>query len=380
MASIRRLPSGKWQAQFRPIPGGKQVTKTSDRKATVQRWLDEQTAALVTGTYADPRAGRESLRTFYGVWAARQIWQPGTVRAMELAILSAPFVDQPLRSITRVHVEQWVKAMQTKPRDDGSRGLAPQTIRTRVMNVRSVMRAAVAERKIGSDPTLGVRLPALRKAEHAMQIPSSEQVRGWLDAISPEYAALIALCAFGGLRLGEAAALQVGDVDFLKRTVHVARQVQRVQRSGIEIKPPKYGSERSVAAADGLLAILGRHVALRGLQGLAAAWLFPGENGKPAHQNTIAHHWYRAQRSSGHTGYHLHSLRHFYASGLIAAGCDISTVQHALGHSSPTVTLGIYTHLWPKAEDRTRSAAQALVAAVLAPADESVTNARTAPA
>lgn len=30
----------------------------------------------------------------------------------------------------------------------------------------------------------------------------------------------------------------------------------------------------------------------------------------------------------------LHDLRHFFASGLIADGCDVVTVQDALGHSS----------------------------------------------
>ena len=44
----------------------------------------------------------------------------------------------------------------------------------------------------------------------------------------------------------------------------------------------------------------------------------------------------------------LHDLRHFYASGLIAAGCDVVTVQHALGHSPPTITLNTYVHLWPQ--------------------------------
>ncbi|MGO8941240.1 MAG: tyrosine-type recombinase/integrase [Mycobacterium sp.] len=53
----------------------------------------------------------------------------------------------------------------------------------------------------------------------------------------------------------------------------------------------------------------------------------------------------------------MHDLRHFYASGLIAAGCDVVTVQRALGHSSPSVTLDTYSHLWPDANDRTRKAA-----------------------
>ena len=51
----------------------------------------------------------------------------------------------------------------------------------------------------------------------------------------------------------------------------------------------------------------------------------------------------------------LHSLRHFYASGLIAAGCDVVpvqthlsgdlTVQPALGNAKVTTTLNNYAHL-----------------------------------
>jgi hypothetical protein len=66
----------------------------------------------------------------------------------------------------------------------------------------------------------------------------------------------------------------------------------------------------------------------------------------------------------------LHDLRHFHASGLIAAGCDVVTVQRALGHSSATITLTAHSHLWPTAEDRTRAATAGLVAAATrAPAD-----------
>ena len=49
--------------------------------------------------------------------------------------------------------------------------------------------------------------------------------------------------------------------------------------------------------------------------------------------------------------------------GLIAAGCDVVTVQRALGHAKATTTLNTYAHLWPTAEDRTRKAASGLFAA-----------------
>lgn len=61
----------------------------------------------------------------------------------------------------------------------------------------------------------------------------------------------------------------------------------------------------------------------------------------------------------------LHELRHYFASGLIAVGCDVVTVQRAMGHACATTTLNTYAHLWPSAEDKTRAAASGMAQAVL---------------
>ena len=68
----------------------------------------------------------------------------------------------------------------------------------------------------------------------------------------------------------------------------------------------------------------------------------------------------------------LHNLRHFYASGLIASGCDVVTVQRTLGHAKATTTLATYSHLWPSAEDRTRAGAASMMSDVLENSAESV--------
>ncbi len=46
------------------------------------------------------------------------------------------------------------------------------------------------------------------------------------------------------------------------------------------------------------------------------------------------------------------------------------TVQRSLGHSKATTTLNTYAHLWPTAEDRTRKAAESIIAASLGRPDE----------
>ena len=93
-----------------------------------------------------------------------------------------------------------------------------------------------------------------------------------------------------------------------------------------------------------------------------AKWLFTGEAEEPPQPNTVHHRWRTLRKRAGvDESTRLHDMRHFYASGLIAAGCDVVTEQRALGHASATTTLNTYSHLWPTAEDRTRNAAEGLV-------------------
>jgi integrase len=88
--------------------------------------------------------------------------------------------------------------------------------------------------------------------------------------------------------------------------------------------------------------------------------------------NMVAHWWRNTLKAAGLSGIKLHDLRHFYASGLIAQGCDVVTVQRSLGHANATTTLNTYSHLWPTAEDRTRKAAGAMMSAALGDSADSV--------
>jgi integrase len=352
MASIRRRSDGTWRARYRD-DAGKEHARHFARKVDGQNWLDEIIAARKTGQYVDPNAGRVTFKNFYAEWSQRQVWESGTVLSMNLSAGSVTFGDLPLNRVRKSHIEAWVKAMKVKP-------LAPGTIKTRFTNVRSVFRAAVGDRKIAVDPCVGVTLPARRRAEAAMVLPTPQQVGALIEAADADFAPFIALAAFAGLRLGEAAAVQVGDVKFLKRELRVERQVQRAYGGEIEIRAPKYGSERTVYLPDGLLGMLADLIARRGIAGIA--WLFTGAGDNPPHQNTVGHRWRLTCKRAGIAGFTLHDLRHFYASGLIASGCDVVTVQRAMGHAKATTTLNTYAHLWPTAEDRTRAAAADLMA------------------
>lgn len=350
----------RWRARYRDEAGVEDV-RLFDRKADAQEWVAGKVADGAAGRGIPSRAGRVTFAVWFADWSARQVWVEGTFVAAQQAADSVPFSSVLMRDIRRSHVEAWVKAM-TKPAESRREGLAPSTIRTRFNYVHSAFLAAVNDRVVGIDPTKGVRLPRVRRAEAAMAIPTPGQVASAVEAASPEFRAFVQVCAFAGLRLGEAAGLRLSDVDFPRRTLTVARQVQGTNASNATIVDPKQGSERVIPIPLDLTKAISEHVRRVGVWG-DQEYLFGV--GELLYRGTAGHQWRRLRaKVPGLEVFTLHDLRHFYASGLIAAGCDVVTVQRALGHRSPAITLGVYSHLWPTAEDKTRTAAADLMKAV----------------
>lgn len=352
MASVKQLENGRYQARFRD-EARREHARNFRLKRDAQRWLDEQTAAIVSGQWADPRAGKITLANYFQDWSVRQLWASGTLETAQLTINSVSFKDMPIRSVRRSHIETWIKEMQTG--SGGRKPFAASTIAVRFNHLHHVFRAAVADRIIPVDPAENVRVPRRRRVEKSMQIPTVDEVRAAMGAAEAFFRPAIALAAFAGLRRGELAGLQLGDVDFLRRIVSVNRQVQRGAGGRGDVRPPKHGSERDVYVPEDLVTLLST------VTPYAGGWLLPGKDGPPG-PHMLDNWWSAAVKAAGITrAIRLHDLRHFYASGLIAAGCDVVTVQRAMGHTSATTTLTIYSHLWPTAEDRTRTAAAGLM-------------------
>ena len=363
MANTQKRPDGRWRARYRDS-AGREHARHFSRKIDAQRWLDEVTASVVTGRYVDPKAGKITFAQWFEQWAAAQVWATGTKLKAEQALAAATYRDAPIRTILPSQIQAWVKGLSAR--------LAPATVKVYFNIVSSAFRAAVTDKVIAENPCVGAKLPRERRREAAMTIPTPEQLGKALKVAPDWFAPFISVCAFAGLRLGEAAGLQLRDVDFLRRTISVSRQIQGSTKAEAEVVPPKHGSERVVYVADELIQDLAQHVQKVGVFG-KEQWLF-GYGGAYFNRNSAADRWKQVREASGIGTFTLHDLRHFYASGLIADGCDVVTVQRALGHAAPSITLNIYSHLWPTAEDKTRTAGSRLIAAVLG---DSADSART---
>lgn len=147
-----------------------------------------------------------------------------------------------------------------------------------------------------------------------------------------------------GCRAGEVCGLQWQDIDFKTGTVYIRHNLQII-KEGYYITSPKSNKNRTLYLPQS-------SKALAMLKALQEDKAYKGTNQFVFHTRTGVHltcscinaRFKRLSETSGVPDIHCHKFRHTMASMAIQAGVDIVTVSKLLGHSSPTITAGIYLH------------------------------------
>lgn len=223
MSSIKRREDGKYRARYRDS-SGREHARHFGRKVDAQRWLDEVTASVVRGDYVDPRAGKVTLAAYAAGWRQTLVARPATLsivdNALQLHILPR-LGSRPMVSLRRSDVQGLVKALCDR--------LSPGSVRNVYDTLSRVLSAAVHDRVIAHSPCVRIVLPAPQNSE--VVPPEAADVAALAAAVPGRYRALVVLFAGTGLRIGEALGLEVGDVDFLRRTVRVEASGCRTARS-----------------------------------------------------------------------------------------------------------------------------------------------------
>jgi integrase len=346
--SIDKRPDGRWRARWREYPGGPQKARHFTRKVDAERHLAETKVALARGSYLTADQLRVTLGQYVSTHLGRQVWRERTMDLARVALdrAEAHFgTDRPLTAIRRGDVEGFVVKL--------SADVAPSTARVVFQHFRTLMRSALADGIIVLDPTIKIRLPQLPANE--LVIPTTEQVHALIAGAPEDFAAAIVLGAYVGLRAGEAQGLFVDDIDFLRRTVNVRRQLDGRSTKMVLVEPKTRASTRSVPVPQPVLEVLAEHVRV---QGRGRDGVLLHRDGEYLSDNQFNWSWRTAQKGAGLPAGSLrfHWLRHSFASALISAGCSVKAVADAMGHQNPTITLRTYASLWPGDEDRIRGA------------------------
>ena len=80
--------------------------------------------------------------------------------------------------------------------------------------------------------------------------------------------------------------------------------------------------------------------------------IFTNDEGAPIHPDALSSWFGDFTRRNGFTEIHVHSLRHSYASLLIAEGTPLVVVSRRLGHAQVSTTANIYAHVIASADEK----------------------------
>ena len=182
------------------------------------------------------------------------------------------------------------------------------------------------------------------------EVLTAGQVDELAAAIGDRYSALIFLLAYGGLRLGEAVALERSKVDVRRGRVLIDRSASEVE-GRLTFGPTKTrGSTRTITLPRFVVDHLSQHMERYPTE---TGLLFSAPDGGPLRPNNFRRRVYGPALERADLPHQsIHALRHVCASQLAAAGGNAVEIAARLGHSNAGITQRVYVHLLATRDER----------------------------
>ncbi|MEO6086063.1 MAG: tyrosine-type recombinase/integrase [Umezawaea sp.] len=361
----------RWRVSFVNPETGLPATQAFDRFTDATTFENNIKADISRGQFVDPVVGRQLVRDYAEAWRLDQLHSPRTRENVENCVrlhINPVLGHLAMAAVRSSHIKRWV--------NDRREVLSASTLRVQYVSVLAPMfKQAVIDRVIGFSPCTGVRLPEVEDVEYF--IPPVQKIYD-LAAALPDRLRPVPLIAAGmGWRGGEIFGAELNDatdrtaLDFLARVGRVRQQINKVGGEPPYLDTPKTGmSVRTNDLPDVVAEAVSEHIRLfppkeievvdksdpRAVVVRKVRLLFTSGWDLPMYGAKWASVWPDAVKKVGlPQGFGLHGLRHFFATALIYGGASVKTVQVAMGHSKPSITLDRYTSYWPDAMDSGRS-------------------------
>ena len=247
------------------------------------------------------------------------------------------------------------------------KGLSPNTVRRHHDLLSSALRMAVKQEVLSRCPTDRVEPPRVVPFEAKFYGP--EDLRRlcllsegtWLEVV-------VKLAAGLGLRREEICGLRWPNVDFNQRVVQIKEARTAAGASIIQKTTKTRSSTRTLYLSDSLYNLLLREqqrqqqeCILSGRDWDGTGMVLLDRHGEPYPPNAVSLAFTRFIRRNNMPKITLHGLRHTFATVASAQGAPLFDIGKALGHSTPSTTGRIYTHLL----DQTHARVLDQVAAVM---------------
>jgi len=295
-----------------------------------------------TGRYIDPSRARVTVADWTATWlASRSDLRPSTLDRVNGAIRNhiVPELGPiALGDLERLRIQQWAGGLSTTQ--------GPASVRKIVNVLSGALQLAVDDGRLPANPAQRLKLPKISKSQK--RFLSHDQVAALAKSVEVHsggngYGLLVLVLAYGGLRWGELAGLQVRDFDSATGRLHIRTTMVEVNGYFKESSPKDY-EERFIPVPASIAEQLAIHVAGKKM----TDHVFVGARGGGVLRNRVFRRgWFdTAAIEIGVPGLTPHELRHTCASLAVSAGANVKALQRMLGHASAKETLDTYSDLF----------------------------------
>lgn len=321
MATInarKRKRGTVYRAMWRD-PDGQQRSMTLKTRAEAERFVKGLEADLDRGRYEDPQTGSETLEAWSERVMAGLVVKPKTRESYESLLklhINPALGHKKLRNLKRVDVQEWVTSL------DLSAARAGQAYRV----LARILQEAVVNDLIAKNPAKGVSLPKVRNKQVTPLTPA--QLRE-LAAECGHYELFVLWLGVMGTRFSETTALTY----------------EQFENGAVVIDRSDDGGDGTTKSHQ--IRRLPVPQFLRDQIGTGEGRVFLSSRGKVIHNSNFISRTFRPACTKLGLDITPHDLRHTCASALISQGASVTLVQRWLGHADATMTLQVYSHLFP---------------------------------
>lgn len=288
----------------------------------------------------------------------------GKVSGVSSSTVSAAYKGE---TISLKSAEKIAEALNVKTSDifsikKNATPLSATTVRAYHRLISSMLSKAVKWGYISHNPAANAELPKLETKE-APHLDEAD-ARLLLELLQPEpikYRAMITFALLSGLRRGELLGLRWSDVDFLSETITIVQTSAYVPETGVYTDTPKNRtSNRPLKLSRTTFLMLQEYKKWQEEQRVACGdfWkdedgrVFTADDGAPIYPGSLTEWFTEFVKNSKLPKVTVHSLRHTYASLMIADGTPLVVVSRRLGHAQVSTTANIYAHVIASADEK----------------------------
>ena len=362
--SLRKLPSGNWQASYLGPDGVRHNAPTTfQTKKDAEAWLSMESAALTESRWKPPAPVVEkptetlaqyanwwlSQRSIPGKLGRRKALTPRTqaeYRRVLKSFTEAPLGALTLDLVTSEAVEAWYGDL------DASK---PTAQAHAYALLKTVLQDVVKDKKrpLSTNPAT-IDGAGTAKSSKPIRPATLSELKTIADAMPPRYRAAVHLAAWCALRFGELTELRQHDVQLVtdpkapSGVIRVRRGVTWVKDDdnkavAVVGEPKSEAGVRDVTIPPHLVPLVADHIATHAQPG-PEGLLFPNTDGNHMHHGSLYKVFRPARRAAGRPDLRWHDLRHTGATMAAQAGATTRELMDRLGHSTAGVAMR-YQHV-----------------------------------